>query len=286
MFGGAGRRPVAERGVVLTLVVRDRATPLRHPAAHAGLDAGAGAAHIGVVMPEPPAIVVLTGAGISRESGLATFRDPDGVWATVRIEDVATPEAFARDPARVHAFYNARRAQIAGSAIVPNPAHMALALLERRWPAPFLLVTQNVDDLHERAGSRRLLHMHGELKRARCASCDATHPWALPMDAATACPSCRWAGGMRPDVVWFGEMPYHMDRIEVALAGCDLFLSIGTSGNVYPAAGFVAEVRHRAHTVELNLEPSEGLSQFDEAIHGPATQVVPAYVERLLAQWT
>jgi NAD-dependent deacetylase len=237
-------------------------------------------------MTEPPAIVVLTGAGISRESGLATFRDPDGAWATVRIEDVATPEAFARDPARVHAFYNDRRAQIAGPAIAPNAAHVALALLERRWPGAFLLVTQNVDDLHERAGSRRLLHMHGELKRVRCARCDTTHAWHAALDQSTACPSCHLAGGVRPDVVWFGEMPYHMERIEAALARCELFISIGTSGNVYPAAGFVAEVRGRAHTVELNLEPSEGVSLFDEVRHGRATEVVPAYVDRLLTQWT
>jgi len=251
-----------------------------------GLDASAQAAHIASVMLEPPAIVVLTGAGISRESGLATFRDPDGVWAQVNIEDVATPEAFARDPARVHAFYNARRAQIAGADIAPNPAHAALARLEQRWPGAFLLVTQNVDDLHERAGSRRLLHMHGELKRARCARCDATHVWEVAMDQSTACPSCQLAGGLRPDVVWFGEMPYHMERIEAALARCGLFISIGTSGHVYPAAGFVAEVGDHAHTVELNLEPSEGVSLFDEALHGRATEIVPGYVDRLLTQWT
>ncbi len=237
-------------------------------------------------MPEPPGIVVLTGAGISRESGLATFRDADGVWATVNLDDVATPEAFARDPARVHAFYNGRRAQLADARVTPNPAHLALATLERRWPGAFLLVTQNVDDLHERAGSRRLIHMHGELFRARCLRCDATHDWKAPLDVTTPCPACRRDGGMRPDIVWFGEMPYEMERIGAALASCGLFISIGTSGSVYPAAGFVAEVRGRATTVELNLEPSEGFSQFDEAVHGPATQVVPAYVERLLARWT
>ena len=236
-------------------------------------------------MPEPPAIVILTGAGISRESGLATFRDPDGVWARIPIEDVATPEAFARDPARVHAFYNARRAQIAEPTVTPNAAHAALALLERRWPGAFLLVTQNVDDLHERAGSRRLLHMHGELNRARCTRCEATHAWTGAMDRATACLACQRTGGMRPDVVWFGEMPYYTERIDAALARCGLFVAIGTSGHVYPAAGYVAEVRGHARTVELNLEPSEGASLFVEATHGPATQVVPAYVERLLAEW-
>jgi NAD-dependent deacetylase len=236
-------------------------------------------------MSEPLGIVVLTGAGISRESGLATFRDPDGLWATVRVGDVATPEAFARDPARVHAFYNARRAQLADTNLMPNAAHNALAMLERRWPAAFLLVTQNVDDLHERAGSRRLVHMHGELRRARCARCNAAHPWTGPLDVGTACPACLLRGAMRPDVVWFGEMPYEMERISNALDQCGLFVAIGTSGNVYPAAGFVAEVRGRARTVELNLEPSEGMALFDEAHHGPATRVVPAYVERLLAQW-
>ena len=237
-------------------------------------------------MAEPPGIVVLTGAGISRESGLATFRDRDGVWARVRIGDVATPEAFARDPARVHGFYNARRAQLDEPAVAPNAAHMALAALERSWPGAFLLVTQNVDDLHERAGSRRLVHMHGELKRARCTRCEATQAWSAPLDTRTLCPSCVMPGGMRPDIVWFGEMPYHMDRISAALARCGLFVSIGTSGNVYPAAGFVAELRGRAETVELNLLPSEGAALFDDAIHGPATEVVPAYVAHLLARWT
>jgi NAD-dependent deacetylase len=237
-------------------------------------------------MREPPAIVVLTGAGISRESGLATFRDPDGAWAKVRLEDVATPEAFARDPARVHAFYNARRAQLCEATVVPNAAHRALATLEQRWPGAFLLVTQNVDDLHERAGSRRLLHMHGELKQARCTRCDATRAWEAPLDTTTPCPTCLLTGGMRPDIVWFGEVPYHMERIAAALARCGLFIAIGTSGAVYPAAGFVAEVRDRAHTVELNLQPSEGAALFDEALHGPATEIVPAYVERLVAKWT
>jgi NAD-dependent deacetylase len=232
-----------------------------------------------------PALVVLTGAGISRESGLATFRDPDGVWAQVRIEDVATPEAFARDPARVHAFYNARRAQLRDPAIQPNAAHLALAELERRWPGPFLLVTQNVDNLHGRAGSTRLLHMHGELAKARCLGCGVVQAWEADLSVETPCPTCRRAGGMRPHVVWFGEMPLGMDRIAEALEGCGLFLSIGTSGNVYPAAGFVAEVRGRARTVELNLEPSEGVSFFDEMRHGPATRIVPAFVEELLRPW-
>lgn len=233
----------------------------------------------------PPAIVVLTGAGISRESGLSTFRDADGIWAKVRIEDVATPDAFRRDPARVHAFYNARRRQLADPEIAPNAAHYALAELERRWPGDFLLVTQNVDDLHERAGSRKLLHMHGALGDARCLYCDAVHPWSVDLDTRTACPACAAAGGMRPDVVWFGEMPMHMERIDATLSRCGLFVAIGTSGSVYPAAGFVDQVRGQAETVELNLQPSEIAGLFDRGEYGPATEIVPAFVRGLLARW-
>ena len=222
-------------------------------------------------------IVVLTGAGISRESGLATFRDPDGIWNRVRLEDVATPDAFARDPARVHAFYNARRAQLVD--VQPNAAHFALARLEREWPGPVLLVTQNVDDLHDRAGSRPL-HMHGELLKARCLACGAVMAWTADLSAATPCPACG-APALRPDIVWFGEMPMGMDRIAAAIDECGLFVSAGTSGTVYPAAGFVDDAAH-ARTVELNLELSAGSALFDEAHHGPATEIVPAFVERLL----
>ncbi len=231
-------------------------------------------------------IVILTGAGISKESGLDTFRDADGIWAKVRLEDVATPEAFARDPAKVHAFYNARRGGLLSGQVAPNAAHTALARLEAEWPGEVLLVTQNIDDLHERAGSRNLLHMHGELLKARCQACGTVSPWREDMDAESVCPACAQPGGMRVHVVWFGEMPFEMDRIYAALAVCGLFLSIGTSGNVYPAAGFVQEARMngRAGTVELNLEPSEGHSLFEERIYGPATEVVPAFVERLLAE--
>lgn len=232
-----------------------------------------------------PSIVILTGAGISRESGLATFRDADGIWAKVRLEDVATPEAFTRDPVRVHAFYNARRAQLRDPGVQPNAAHLALAELDRRWPGELLLVTQNVDDLHDRAGSSRLLHMHGELMKARCLHCGAVHRWEQDLSMATPCPGCGQAAGLRPNVVWFGEMPIGMERIGAALDACDLFVSIGTSGSVYPAAGFVAEVRGRARTIELNLQPSEGVSLFDEARHGPATSIVPAFVEELLQRW-
>jgi NAD-dependent protein deacetylase/lipoamidase len=228
-------------------------------------------------------IVVLTGAGISRESGLHTFRDADGIWARHRIEDVATPEAFARDPEAVHAFYNARRRGLLDLAIQPNAAHRALAELEQRWSGPVLLVTQNIDDLHERAGSRNLIHMHGEILKARCTACGSVRPWRDDLSTDLPCPACANAGGMRPDVVWFGEMPLEMDRIYAALADVALFISIGTSGAVYPAAGFVAEARAvGAHTVELNLEPSEGAQHFAEARHGPASEIVPAYVQELL----
>ena len=230
-------------------------------------------------------IVVLTGAGISRESGLHTFRDADGIWATVRIEDVATPEAFRRDPRRVHAFYNERRRGLQAPAVAPNPAHRALARLEAEWPAEVLVVTQNIDDLHERAGSRRVVHMHGELLKAFCGRCAAVMEWRGDLGVDDACPACDHAGALRPHVVWFGEMPLEMDRIYNALDGCGLFVSIGTSGAVYPAAGFVAHVRGRggAKAVELNLEPSDGADRFHEARYGPASQVVPRFVDELLA---
>ncbi|WP_430397349.1 Sir2 family NAD+-dependent deacetylase [Ferrovibrio sp.] len=226
-------------------------------------------------------LVILTGAGISAESGLGTFRDKDGLWTKYDLRDVATPEGFERNPALVHDFYNARRRNLIEAA--PNPAHAALAALERAWPGDFLLVTQNVDDLHERAGSTKLLHMHGELLKIRCESCGNVLPCREDIDLSSACPACATPGYMRPHVVWFGEMPFYMDRIEQALNGCDLFVSIGTSGNVYPAAGFVAEARRRrAHTVELNLEPSEGFSHFAEKRYGAASEIVPAYVQELL----
>ncbi len=231
-----------------------------------------------------PDIVVLTGAGISKESGLSTFRDADGIWATVRIEDVATPEAFARDPDRVHGFYNDRRRGLLAPRVAPNPAHLALAELEARWPGRVLVVTQNIDDLHERAGTGNLIHMHGELLKARCGHCGAVEARRDGLGRALACPACGRTGGLRPHVVWFGEMPLQMDRIYAALGGCGLFLSIGTSGNVYPAAGFVREARMvaGAATVELNLEPSEDASAFAEHLYGPASEVVPDYVRRLL----
>jgi len=231
-------------------------------------------------------IVVLTGAGVSKESGMSTFRDADGLWARVRVEDVATPEAFERDPARVHDFYNARRRRLRSGAVRPNPAHDALARLEAAWPGEVLVVTQNIDDLHERAGTRHLIHMHGEILRALCTACAAASPWTDDMGMHSRCPACGAAGRLRVDVVWFGEKPYHMERIAAALGACDLFVSIGTSGSVYPAAGFVRKVRTagRAHAVELNLEPSEGHTQFAEHHYGPASSVVPAFVARVLKE--
>ena len=227
-------------------------------------------------------IVILTGAGLSAESGLGTFRDEDGLWTKYDLADVATPEGFARNPALVQDFYNQRRRGAAAAS--PNAGHTALARLEKEYPGDVLTVTQNIDPLHEAAGTERLIHMHGELLQALCALCGDRHRWTEDITAELACPACAEIGGLRPDVVWFGEMPYHMERIYAALAACDLFVSIGTSGTVYPAAGFVAEARQAgAHTVELNLEPSDGVSMFHEVIHGPATEVVPAYVERLLS---
>ncbi|WP_163269151.1 NAD-dependent deacylase [Chelativorans alearense] len=229
----------------------------------------------------PASIVILTGAGVSAESGVDTFRDTGGIWSRYDYRKVATPEGFAADPALVHDFYNQRRSGLVK--IAPNAAHYALARLEAGHPGRLTLVTQNIDDLHERAGSKNLIHMHGELTKAICVRCGSRHEWHGDLSTEVPCPACAEAGGLRPDVVWFGEMPYHMERIYEALGDCDLFLAIGTSGSVYPAAQFVQEAsRAGAHTVELNLEPSETFGDFDEAIHGPASRVVPDYVEKLL----
>lgn len=229
-------------------------------------------------------VVVLTGAGISQESGLDTFRCKDGIWAKVRLEDVCTPEGFARDPAQVQAFYNDRRRGLRAPDVAPNPAHLALARLERDWPDEVLVITQNIDNLHERAGTRALIHMHGELAKARCLACGAVVPWENDLGAADACPRCGQAGGLRPHIVWFGEVPLDMDAIQAALERCALFIAIGTSGNVYPAAGFVAAIRAlgQAHTVEINLEPSLGANLFAESRYGLASEMVPAFVDELL----
>lgn len=231
-------------------------------------------------MASPTNIVILTGAGISAESGVATFRGPGGLWEGHRVEDVCTPEALARDPVLVHRFYDARRAGLAS--VEPNAAHLALARLDDAWAGHLLIVTQNVDDLHERAGARRVLHIHGELRSALCAACGGRSGWEGDMPPAASCASCQ-ADALRPDIVFFGEMPYQMDRIEAAIAGCDLFVSIGTSGAVYPAAGFVQTARwHGAATLELNLEPSQGSVLFDESRMGPAGKLVPAWVDEVL----
>jgi len=229
-------------------------------------------------------IVVLTGAGISKESGLETFREEGGIWSRVALEDVATPDAFRRQPAFVHQFYNDRRRQLLTGDIQPNAAHEALVRLEREWPGEVLVVTQNIDDLHDRAGQHNLIHMHGEILKALCLHCRSVHPWQADMDTASACPSCGEAGGMRPNVVWFGEMPLELERIFAALDSCQYFLAIGTSGAVQPAAGFVQQARFGAgaHCVELNLEASEASDAFHDRRHGPATEVVPAYVAELL----
>jgi len=227
-------------------------------------------------------IVVLTGAGISAESGVPTFRGADGLWEGHRIEDVATPEGYERDPDAVLAFYDARRRAVAS--VAPNPAHRALARLEGAIGDRLLVVTQNVDDLHERAGSRNLVHMHGELRRARCLACDARPPWDDDLIDRPACPECG-VRMLRPDVVWFGELPYGLDRIEQAVVACDVFVSIGTSGEVYPAAGYVAlAAAFGARTVELNLEPSDPAVPFDDARTGHAGDLVPAWVDEVLAR--
>lgn len=235
--------------------------------------------------PAPRRIVVLTGAGVSAESGIQTFRANDGLWENHRIEDVATPEGFAANPVVVHDFYNARRRLLLADNIRPNPAHTALARLEHEFDDrpdhSFLLVTQNIDNLHERAGSRNPLHMHGELLKIRCEQSGLTFDYREDLTLDTCCRCCRAPGNLRPHVVWFGEMPLAMNRITQALEQCDMFIAIGTSGNVYPAAGFFELARqHGAHTVELNLENTG--SGFDEHVCGPASSVVPAYVERLI----
>lgn len=225
-------------------------------------------------------IVILTGAGVSAESGIDTFRSAGGLWEQHRVEDVATPEAFARDPDLVLRFYDMRRAAVQEK--VPNEAHFALARLDAAWKGDLLIVTQNVDDLHERAGARRMLHMHGEHLKAWCTACDSRPHWRAPLIDRPACPACG-SRALRPDVVWFGEVPYYMDRIHAALRECDLFVSIGTSGAVYPAAGFVRAARDMgAQTLELNLEESQGSRWFHESRLGPASEVVPTWVEEVL----
>jgi NAD-dependent deacetylase len=229
-------------------------------------------------------IFILTGAGISAESGLGTFRDEDGLWTRFDLAEVATPQGFSRDPAKVHAFYDARRRSLLGAQ--PNAAHFALAHLEEELTTrggSLFQCTQNIDDLHERAGSKRVVHMHGKLLEARCLNCEAVVEWQEDMAGGSVCPCCLQVRMLRPNVVWFGEMPMHMELIEDALYKADLFVSIGTSGSIYPAAGFVLNARTAGiRTCEINLEPSENKHEFDETHYGRATQVVPAWVSAIL----
>jgi NAD-dependent deacetylase len=235
----------------------------------------------------PPGIVVLTGAGISKESGIDTFRDKDGLWNRVNLEEVATIEAWHRDKKKVLDFYNDTRRTFRAVHVAPNAAHKALAKLEKLYAGEVTVVTQNIDPLHEMAGSRRVLHMHGRDGEIRCMKCSTVTLSDDDLSPQSVCLSCRSVGELRPNIVWFGEMPQHMDEIYEVLDRCGLFMAVGTSGEVYPAAGFVLHVRRhrpRAHTVELNLEPSSNQTLFREHIYGPATLVVPPYVERTLTE--
>ncbi len=232
---------------------------------------------------DTPKIVVLTGAGISAESGIQTFRSADGLWEEHRVEDVATPEGFARDPLLVQRFYNERRRQLQQKSIQPNAAHLALAELEDKLGDNFLLITQNIDNLHERAGNRRVLHMHGELLKVRCCASKQVLSWKEDLSVDDRCHCCQFPQPLRPHIVWFGEMPIGMEQIYQALDDADIFIAIGTSGHVYPAAGFVHEAKlNGAHTVELNLEPSLVQSEFDEKHYGLASVAVVDYVNALL----
>lgn len=228
-------------------------------------------------------VVVLTGAGISAESGLTTFRDNNGLWEEHSIEDVATPEGFARNPALVYGFYNQRRRQLLSPEVKPNNAHLALSKLEKVLGDNFTLITQNVDNLHQRAGNKNVLPMHGSLLSARCLGSHRCSTVVTDLDDTNQCDCCEPSHSLRPDIVWFGEMPKYMQQIEECLAQADLFISIGTSGTVYPAAGFVSLSNHAgAHSVELNMEPSSGHSEFAEKHYGAATELVSALVDRLL----
>ena len=232
-----------------------------------------------------PNIVILTGAGISAESGLKTFRDNDGLWENHRVEEVATPEAFEQNPSLVYRFYNARRAQLQQDDVNPNAAHEALAKLEKAFGSNLMLVTQNVDDLHERGGSQSVYHMHGKLLSARCAISQQTFDWSDSFDHTTKCPCCNRVT-LRPDIVWFGEMPMYMEEIYDALSKADVFIAIGTSGNVYPAAGFVQIAKESgAHTIEANLEPGVTNALFDESLTGPTSHIVPQWVDQLISKY-
>jgi NAD-dependent deacetylase len=227
-------------------------------------------------------VVILTGAGISAESGIQTFRACDGLWENHRIEEVATPEGFERNPALVQQFYNQRRAQLLSKEVKPNKAHEALTKLENSEQFTTLIITQNIDNLHEQAGTKNIIHMHGELLKCFCTHSQQRFDITADLHSEALCDCCQKPGRLRPDIVWFGEIPYQMDEIQTAISRCDLFISIGTSGNVYPAAGFAALAnQYGAHTVELNLEPSMVESAFKEKIYGTATTVVPEYLSQI-----
>ncbi|CAM3054510.1 Sir2 family NAD+-dependent deacetylase [Vibrio rarus] len=229
-------------------------------------------------------IVILTGAGISAESGIQTFRAQDGLWENHRIEDVATPEGFAKDPALVQTFYNQRRQNLQSESIRPNAAHIALARLEAELAGSVTVVTQNIDNLHERGGSHNIVHMHGELLKSRCSESGQVIEQLTDLQVGELCHCCQMPQPLRPHIVWFGEMPLQMDKIYSAIEQADLFISIGTSGVVYPAAGFVHDARlHGAHTIEINLQPSAVQSEFAEKRYGPASIEVPKLVDELLA---
>jgi NAD-dependent deacetylase len=235
----------------------------------------------------PPGIAILTGAGISKESGIDTFRDAGGLWTRVNLEEVATIEAWYRDKKKVLDFYNDTRRMFRAADIAPNAAHTALARLEQEYEGEVTVITQNIDLLHEQAGSRRVIHMHGRDGEVRCMHCQKVFESDDDLTPASVCPNCISVGELRPNIVWFGEMPMHLEEIYQVLERCGLFLSIGTSGEVYPAAGFVLHVRRhapRARTVELNLEATDNKTLFHEHIYGPATEVVPSYVTRILKQ--
>lgn len=227
-------------------------------------------------------IVVLTGAGISQESGIKTFRDHNGLWENHRVEEVASIEGFQANPDLVQSFYNARRAQLMDAAVQPNSAHFALAQLEKEWKGNFLLVTQNVDDLHERAGSEKLIHMHGELLKVRCVDTQQVFPWRSEITRESTCPCCLKTRTLRPHIVWFGEIPLEMDRIYDALESCDIFISIGTSGQVYPAAGFVAAVPPHCQSIEVNADSTPISNAFKRHLTGLAGSQVPKLAEELL----
>lgn len=233
----------------------------------------------------PPGIAVLTGAGISKESGIDTFRDEGGLWTQVDLEEVATLEAWFRNKKKVLDFYNDTRRSFRAAGIAPNAAHEALARLEHDYEGEVTIITQNIDLLHKQAGSRRVLHMHGRDGEARCMACETVFASDDDLTVQSVCPNCQAIGELRPNIVWFGEMPLHLEEIYEVLERCGLFLAIGTSGEVYPAAGFVLHVRRRqprAHTVELNLEPTGNKNLFHEHLYGPATEIVPPYVARIL----